>query len=260
VEKKNKTILLFFVSLIIISFLLTLSPTASLPKKIALVLSKAPIKLVSLTFVPFRSLVSCNASLKQSRILKEENRQLKASLMQLSELEAENKRLHSLLSFKQETKFSLVVARVIAMDASNLRRSLIIDRGKNQGLEIGNPVISSEGVVGMVIEIGNSVSRIILINDIDFSMAAKIKRSEAIGILSGSQEGICRLKYLNLDEDIKTGDGIVSSGKNSRFPSGIPVGEVTSVSREQSGLTLFAIVKPRVKLSSLEEVLVITNY
>jgi rod shape-determining protein MreC len=110
--------------------------------------------------------------------------------------------------------------------------------------------------VGTVIEIGNSVSRIILINDDSpWQRSSVPKYGDA-----GSQEGICRLKYLNLDEDIKTGDEIVSSGKNSRFPSGIPVGEVTCVSREQSGLTLFAIVKPRVKLSSLEEVLVITNY
>ena len=91
-------------------------------------------------------------------------------------------------------------------------------------------------------------------------MAAKIERSDAIGIISGSLEGTCRLKYLDLDEDIKVGDKVVSSGKNSRFPAGIPVGVVAKISRERSGLTLFAIVKPMVNLSSLEEVLVITNY
>lgn len=259
-EKKNRTIILFFVFLIIISFLLTFSFATSLPKKIALSLSEIPLRLVSLTFVPFRSIINFNKSLTQNQLLKTENQQLKIRLLQLEGLEDENKRLHKLLSFKEETKFSLAVSRVIAIDSSNLRRSIIIDKGKNDGIEIGNPVMASEGVVGMVVEIGRSVSRIILLNDIDFSMAAKNKRSDAIGILSGSLEGTCRLKYLDLDEDIEVGDEIVSAGKNSRFPSGIPVGVVVQISKEQSGLTLFAVIKPRVKLSSLEEVLVIKNY
>ena len=165
-----------------------------------------------------------------------------------------------LLSFKEKSEFSLVASRVISFDASNLRRSLVIDKGKSSGVRAGNPVIVSEGVVGMVVEVSQSTSRIMLINDLDFSMAAKVKRSDAIGIISGSLEGTCRLKYLDLDEDIKVGDEVVSPGKNSRFPAGIPVGAITDISREQSGLTLFAIVKPKVNLSSLEEVLVIINY
>lgn len=259
-EKKNKTILLFFVFLIIISFLLTFSFATNLTKKIALSLSEVPLRLVSLTFVPFRNFINFNKSLTQNQLLRAENQSLKIRLMQLEGLEEENERLHKLLSFKEETKFSLVVSRVIAIDSSILRRSIIIDKGKRHGVEIGNPVISSEGVVGMVVEIGRSVSRVILLNDIDFSMAAKNKRSDAIGILSGSLEGTCRLKYLDLDEDIKLGDEIVSAGKNSRFPSGVPVGVVVQISKEQSGMTLFAVIKPKVKLSSLEEVLIIKNY
>lgn len=206
------------------------------------------------------SIIACNRSLGQNRIYKKENQELKVSLIQLQEAEAENKRLRKLLSFKQRSKFSLVASRVISFDASNIRRSLVIDKGKNQGIKVGNPVITPEGVVGIVVEVSHLASRIILINDLDFSMAAKVKRSKAIGIISGSLEGTCRLKYLDLDEDIQIGDEIVSSGKNSRFPAGIGVGRVKEISKEHSGLTLFAIVKPKVKLSSLEEVLVIINY
>lgn len=259
-EQKNRTILLSCILLVVISFLLVFPLVSNFPKKITLNLSNIPVKLVGLTFVPFKSVVDYNRSLAQNRLLKEENQRLKASLMQLGELAAENKRLHELLSFKEETKFSLLVSKVIAMDASNLRRSIIIDKGKIHGVDIGKPVIASDGVVGMIAEIGRSVSRIILLNDIDFSMAAKVERSDAIGILTGTLDGTCRLRYLSVDEDVKVGDEIVSSGKNSRFPSGIPVGVVTKVSKEQSGLALFAVVKPKVQLSSLEEVLVINNY
>jgi rod shape-determining protein MreC len=180
--------------------------------------------------------------------------------MRLKEAEFENNRYSKLLEFSDRSEFSLVTSRVIAFDASNLRRSLVIDKGKKHGIKIGNPVITTDGVIGKVVGIGNSASRVLLINDLDFSMAAKVVRSNAIGVISGSLGGTCRLKYLDLDEDVVIGDEVVSSGEGSYFPPGIPIGKVKAVSKEQSGLTLFAIVKPHVKLSSLEEVLVIINY
>ena len=259
-EKKKKTILLFFIFLVVISFLITSSPLVNLPKKIALSLLKLPLKLVSLSFLPAEAMVNCNRSLREISALRQENQQLKIRLMQLEDAALENDRLSELLSFKKKSNFSLVSARVISSDASNLRRSLVIDKGKNHKIRIGNPVITSEGIVGMVVVVGSWASRIILINDPDFSMAAKVRRSSAIGVISGSLEGTCKLKYLDLDEDIQIGDYVVSSGKNSRFPAGISIGEVTEISKEHSGLTIFAVVKPKVKLSSLEEVSVIINY
>ncbi|MFH1622018.1 MAG: rod shape-determining protein MreC [Candidatus Omnitrophota bacterium] len=259
-EKKNKTTLVFIAFLIITSFLIKFSPLANPLKKITLGLFKIPLEIVDLSFVPAESIIACYRSLKENKLLKKENQQLKVKLMQLQEAEAENKRLQKLLNFKSQSDFSLVTSEIISFDASNLRKSLVIDRGSKHGINQGNPVIASEGVVGMVVETNQSTSRIILINDLDFSMAAKVKRSNAIGIISGSLEGLCRLKYLELDEDIKIGDEIVSTKKNSRYPDGIPIGVVTQISKDQSGLSLFAVVKPSVSLSSLEEVLVIINY
>jgi rod shape-determining protein MreC len=260
VEKKKKIILLFFVFLIAVSFLVKLLPSTSFPQVAVLNLSKLPLKLINLSFIPIESVISCHNSLRDATLFKKENQELKVRLMQLEEMESENKGLRESLSFKQRSGFSLVAARVIYSDASNLRRSLVIDKGKNQGIRLGNPVIVPEGMVGMVVEVGNSASRIMLINDPDFSMAAKVRRSNAIGVVTGSLEGSCRLKYLEIDEDIQIDDEVVSAGTNSRFPGGISVGRVVQISREQSGLTFFAVVKPKVKLSSLEEVLVIVNY
>ncbi|MDD5006085.1 MAG: rod shape-determining protein MreC [Candidatus Omnitrophica bacterium] len=257
---KNKTILLFVV-FVIVTFLLIKSPqTSSLPQKIALNLSRLPLKLVGLSLIPFESAVNFNRILGEATLLKKENQQLKLYLMQLQEAAAQNSRLRELLGFKQSSPFALVIARVISFDASNIRRSLVIDKGRNYKIRIGNPVITSDGMVGVVAEVGNSASRILLISDTDFSIAAKVKRSNAIGIISGSLEGVCKLKYLDLDDDIQRGDEIISSGENSRFPAGIPIGTVTDISKEQSGLTVFAVVKPKVRLSALEEVLVIINY
>ena len=259
-EKKNRAIFLFFIFLIVTSFLISSPSIANLPKKITLSLSKLPLKLVSLSFLPVEAMVNCNRSLREISALRKENQQLKISLMRLEDAALENERLSELLSFNKKSNLSLVSARVISSDASNLRRSLVIDKGKNHKIKAGNPVITPDGVVGMVVKVGSLASRIILINDPDFSMAARVERSSAIGIISGSLEGMCKLKYLDLDEDVQIGDYVVSSGKNSRFPAGISIGEVIEVSKEHSGLMIFAVVKLKVKLSSLEEVLVVTNY
>ena len=259
-EKKKKTILLFFIFSVGAFLLIKSGPASNISKNISATLSKYPLKLVDLSFLPARIFISSVTSLREVSFLRQENRNLKIRLMQLEEADRENKRFKDLLSFKANSNFNIVAARVISFDASNLRKSVVVDKGKKQGIRVGNPVITQDGIVGMVMRVNDFASQIILVNDPEFSMAAKIKRSDAIGVLSGSLGGGCRLRYLDLDEDIHVGDEVISIGQNSRFPSGIAVGKVTEISRENSGLTLFAIIKPKVRLSSLQEVLVIINY
>jgi len=260
VEKKKKTILLFFIFLISISLLIKSVSATNISKNISIALSRFPSKLVGLSFLPAEALFSCGNSLKEVASLRKENQQLKIRLMQLEEAEKENKRLKDILSFKDKANLNIAAARVISFDSSNLRKSVVIDKGKKQGIRAGNPVITKDGIVGMVLRVADSVSQVVLVNDPEFSMGAKIKRSNAIGVISGSLGGGCRLRYLDLDEDVNIGDEVVSLGQNSRFPSGMVIGEVVDISKEQSGLSLFAIIKPRAKLSSLQEVLVIINY
>jgi rod shape-determining protein MreC len=260
VEKKRRAILVFCVLLVAVSLLLKLVPTKNIPQEITLSLAKFPLRLVSLSFLPADSLIYCRKSLKQVSLLEKENQQLKLRLMQLQESERENNRLRQLLSFKNKANFNIVTAEVISFDSSNFRNSIVIDKGKKDGIKIGNPVVTAQGAVGTVVRVGILASQAVLINDTEFSMAVKVTRSNASGILSGSLAGNCKIRYLDLDEDIQAGDEVISLGQNSRFPAGIVVGTVTEVSKEQSGLTLFAMVKPKVKVSSLQEVLVITNY
>jgi len=260
VERKYKIIAIVVSLLLVVSFLVKSLVIKNLTKNLALSISNIPSSVINLSFLPVGALVSCNKSLDDNIKLRQENQELRVRLMKLEEAARENKRLDELLGFKQKAEYSLVVARVIAFDASNLRRSLTVNKGRSSGIKIGNPVITIDGAVGKVIEVGKFASRIILINDPDFSMAAKVKRSDVMGVLSGSLSNICMLKYLDLDDDIKPGDEIISTGKNSRFPAGIPIGQVVSIAKEYSGLTLFALVKPKAKLLSTEEVLIITNY
>ncbi|MFC1754342.1 rod shape-determining protein MreC [Thermoproteota archaeon] len=257
--KKKKISLLFTVFIILLLFLIRLSSPNSLPKRLILNISSLPYKFLRLTFVPIESIIYCHSSLRELSYLKEENKKDKILLMQLKDAAKENNRLRDLLSFKERSEFSLVAAEVIASDVSNLRRTLVINRGSRHNIAPGNSVIVSDGLVGMVVEVSSSSSRIILINDPDFSIAAYVQSSDVTAIVSGSLEGLCKFKYLESNDDVRIGDQVVSAGRNSRFPPGIPIGKIISISKDHSGVTLFAIVNPAIRLSSLKEVLVIVG-
>ena len=257
--KNNKKLFLIFIAALLIAFLIRASLSFTFFKELSLNISKIPLKLISLTFAPYKTFIHINRSLKKIDELKEENLSLKLLTIQLQDIKSENERLRKLLSFRKQFKFSVIASSVIGWDVSNFKRTLIIDKGRKHGISVGDPVLGSESMIGMVIEVGNSSSRVILINDPDFSMAAKDRRSRAIGIISGSLEGVCVFKYLDLDEDIRVGDEIISAGGKSRFPSDIPVGEIISITKDSSGLNMLAVVQPSTKLSTLEEVLIVIS-
>ena len=93
-------------------------------------------------------------------------------LMQLQDVANENKRLRALLALRPELPFSVVAAQVIGIDVSNFRRTVVIDKGTHNGIKKGNAVLSGKGIIGMVTEAGTVSSRIMLINDPDFSIDA----------------------------------------------------------------------------------------
>lgn len=258
--KKNKILLRIVVFVVcIIVFIGRTSSSFAFLRALALNVSKIPLQIISLTFTPYKSLVNAHHSLRAVARLTNENYLLKLRLMKLKDIVGENARLRQLLSLQQQSQFSVVVARAIGVDVSNFERTLIIDKGERDGIREGNPVVGGEGMIGMVMDTAASSSRIILISDPDFSMAAKDTRSRATGIITGSLEGGCVFKYLAPNEDILPGDEIVSKGDNSRFPLDIPIGTVIAVSKDNAGLNIVAAVRPKVKLRAVEEVLVVVD-
>ena len=258
-KKKKPTALLFFIFVILFIFLSNAFFISHPLKSFFLDASKIPLKIINLSFVPFKVIAHCHNYLRENRDLKKEKEELKISAMLLKDADDENKRLRKLLSFKEKSKLNLVSSKIIAGDGSNFKKSVVLDKGKNHGIHLADTVITADGLVGKVIELGRYTSRVMLINDPDFALAAKVKRSGVIGLLAGSLEGNCILKYLELDDDVKENDEIVTSSRDGNFPSGIPIGEVISVLKEHSGLTLFAVIKPKIRFNTVEEVLVIIN-
>ncbi len=119
------------------------------------------------------------------------------------------------------------------------------------------PVVSVLGVVGRVFEMGNRTSKVILLSDPAFSVAALVQRTRESGLLTGSLEGICRLEYLTDKADVKVGDSVITSKLSSIFPEGVLIGQIIDVRASQNTHTVQCLVEPAVDLSQIEEVIVI---
>lgn len=193
----------------------------------------------------------------QNEKLKKEIDLLKQKLSATSEIYLENKRLTNLLSFKQKASFQVIAAKVIGRSPENWSSTIIINRGKNNGIKRGMAVISYLGLVGRVIETTKSTSKIMLINDPNLGVSCIVQRSRQEGLVSGTLGHSLIMKYLPREADIKISDVVITSGLTSVYPKGLLVGSVVEVNDEFSGLTRYAIIKPAVNLSSIEEVLVI---
>lgn len=173
------------------------------------------------------------------------------------EVLSENNRLKTLLDFKKKLSYVTVACRVIGRDPSNWANTIIVDKGIRDGIKIDSPVLYVDGLVGRVIELGESISKVILITDFNSRVVALVERTRQVGVVYGMNKNICKLKYIPLDSDIKVGDKIVSSGLGGVYPKGLLVGEVISVGKESDRLSLYAIVRPSQYLDKLEEVFVI---
>jgi rod shape-determining protein MreC len=182
---------------------------------------------------------------------------LSLRLFDLREVVQENSRLKSLLNFKQKSSLRLVAARVIGRSPDSWSSSVIIDKGRYNGIKTGLAVISARGLVGSIVESAESTSKVLLINDPNQGISSIVQRSRQEGLVSGTLGTNLIMRYLPEEAAIAVGDIIITSELSQIYPKGLPVGRVVDIGREFSGLNRYALVKPAVDLVNIEEVLVI---
>ena len=195
-----------------------------------------------------------------------ENERLKKALgeaaeriNQCSEIEISNERLRSFLNFQKTYTSEVLAAEVIAKDPSAWFKTIVIDKGKNSGVEKGAPVVVPEGIAGQIIEVADDYSKVLLIIDRNSAVDALVQRTRARGIIKGESMNQCVLEYALRKHDISVGDTIVSSGLDGVYPKGLRIGEVSEVTRRSSGIFQEVVVIPYVDFEKLEEVLVVIN-
>jgi len=147
------------------------------------------------------------------------------------------------------------LAQVIFRDISLWNQSIILNQGKSQGILKDMPVVSDQGLVGRIISVSSSTAQVLLLTDFHSRVGVQSQESRDVGVLFGEIKKKLRIRYLDLNSTIKTGDTIITSGMGGIYPKGIPVGKVTMVGADDDGMHLYALVQPFVKFSKIEEVL-----
>jgi len=185
--------------------------------------------------------------------LKKENTKLREWYQTALLLEAENKSLHELLNVKIAQQSHYITARVLVDTSSTFAKSLLVAAGHQDGVKKGQSVVSGEGLVGRIVEVGDQVSRILLMNDMNSRVPVLIEDSRQHAIFSGNNgaEGI--LSHLPVDTEVKKGARVVTSGQGGIFPVGIPVGVVRG---NEEGV---AVVEPFADFSRMGYVRIIDN-
>jgi len=217
-----------------------------------------PMKVVSFPFLEIKKMFFYHVSFEQNRRLLKEVGMLRAKVASMDEAIRENERLEKLLKLKDKS-YSGVAANVVARDLSNWNAAILIDKGKRHGIVIGMSVVDASGVVGKVIEVVSDRSKVILISDPNFSVAAMVKRSREVGLVSGTLTGQCRMRYLSSGADVQIGDEIVSSKLSSSFPAGLLLGTVVAIEKPEGSSFSTCLIKPAAPLSQIEEVIVIRS-
>ena len=223
-----------------------------------------PVRMVgAVVATPFNAIgnVFTNLSAPQETLseLKKQNEELTSELAQLTEAEKTAERLESLLGLQSTYNLQSTAARIIGTTGDAWSQTVTIDKGSANGFEIGMPVCNSGGVIGQIIEVSAATSTVRLINDENSGVSAMVQSARAQGILQGQPDGTLMLSYVPADADVKVGDVIITSGLGGRFPKGLPLGTVSSVSRAANATYYTIVVRAISTAESNEEVLVITS-
>jgi rod shape-determining protein MreC len=195
---------------------------------------------------------------QENRQLQEQIQQMQLEQVRLKQDAEQAHRLQALLGFKEQFISKTVAAQVIGSSGSEQSRLVYIDKGSDDGIKTGMPVITASGVVGKVSNVTNgSTSQVLLINDQNSGVGTILQQSRLQGVVKGRTSGELVLDNIMSEEEVKPGDQVLTSGGDLIFPKGLPVGTVAKVKKGNEFLQV--TVRPAAALNHLEEVLVITQ-
>ncbi|HHV81601.1 MAG TPA: rod shape-determining protein MreC [bacterium] len=187
-----------------------------------------------------------------SRNLELQIARLKTENNVLTNQAEELKRLEITSGFKERNRrFNLTGAKIIRREPAQWLNTVLLDRGKVDGVSPNMVVINESGLVGKVISVSSYTSRVLLILDSGNTVSVKIKRNNLMGVLKGNGDGTCSLLYIPSGEDVKIGDIVVTSEASELYPSGIMVGKVIDVKEMAGEIFLDITVTPSVNFSSI---------
>ena len=199
------------------------------------------------------------------RTLREDNEKLLAQqqmqlakLQQFDALEEENNRLRRMLGSAARVADKALAAELVEVSSEPFTRKVVVAKGSQDGVYVGQPVIDAHGIMGQVTQVAGRVSRITLITDAGHAIPVLDNRSGLRALVFGTGDpDSVKIPYLTASADIKEGDMLVSSGMGGTFPPGYPVAQVTKIVNDENEAFLAITAKPAAQLNHGKQVLLI---
>jgi len=193
-----------------------------------------------------------NAELRSAQLLQS------ARLQKMAALEAENSRLRTLLDSSFKVGEHVLVAELLEVDFDPFSQDIVINKGSQNGVVAGQPIVDADGVMGQVVHVAPYTSTAMLITDSSHAIPVADNRNglRAIAMGTGSADHV-EIPNLPLNADIKEGDLLVTSGLGGRFPPGYPVAIVERVKRNPGQSFSEVTARPTARLEQSREVLLV---
>jgi rod shape-determining protein MreC len=204
-------------------------------------------------YLDMRRSVNENLQLhRQVATLTSENLKLRQSATDM-------RRLRSLLGYSEQLNFQTSMAQAIMLDTSGRFKSIVIDRGSNDSIEVNDAVVNANGLIGRVVLTTKDLSKVQLVTDSNCSVGALIERTRRQGVVRGDGGFGAEMNDVPSLADVVAGDRVLTAGIDGIYPKGIPLGVVT---KADSGKSLFKsiTVQPAVDFSAIEEVIVVHTH
>jgi rod shape-determining protein MreC len=201
-------------------------------------------------------------TLRQNNLkLEAENSKLQVQIIELQQQVTEAQLLSTLVDYeRRHVENQYIAASVIARDISPFMHYVIIDRGSDDGLRKGMPVITQQGLVGSISAVTAGAARVQLINDPASSINVILQQSGVEGVINGLITGEIELDMVSKSATIQPGELVLTSGLGGNYPANIVIGQVITVRSEAFALFQSASVQPAVDFSQLDILLIITNF
>ena len=215
--------------------------------------------------LPIRFFYWADETLSAQQTLLEKNREFEArhlenrvQLQKLDIIEKENERLRKLLSAIPKTTERLLISEILYVDVDPYKQLIILNKGSNNDVYQGQPIIDALGIMGQIVDVGPLSSTAMLITDASHAIPVQVNRTglRAIAFGSGKTDHL-NLRHLPHSVDIKVGDLLITSGLGGAFPPNFPVAVISKVERPAGEPFALVEAKPHAQLDKSREVLLV---
>lgn len=202
---------------------------------------------------------------EENESLREEIRRLNENLVELEKYRNENESLKEFLEVKEENPdHQYVPAAVVGREPNSRFYAFTIDKGSLDGVEPLDPVITADGLVGRVSEVGLTFSKVTTILDPSMNVGCYNARTRDMGTVSGdiaaAQEGLCKMEMVDRESSSARDDIILTAGSTGLFPKDLIIGKITNIVSESHGKSFYGEIRPTADIQNVKNVLVITSF